>query len=128
MIVLSIGRETSFASSVLELVVLLIIFVLVLFASYYVTKWIAKKGMPGNRQSNIEIIESFRLGQSKTIAIIRVGKKYLAVGMTKENMEVLCEVDMEDLELNNAVEQKHGMDVSFKDVMKQVLRGQKGKK
>lgn len=128
MIFLTIGRGTSFAGSILELVVLLIIFALVLFASYYVTKWIAKRGMPGNKQGNIEIIESFRLDQTKTIAIIRIGKKYLAVGMTKESFKVLYEINMEDLEFDPLPDHKDGSDVSFKDVMKQMLKGQKGKK
>lgn len=128
MIFLTIGRGTSFAGSILELVVLLIIFALVLFASYYVTKWIARRGLPGNKQGNIEIIESFRLDQTKTIAIIRIGKKYLAVGMTKEGFKVLCEVNMEDLEFQKLSADKEGCDVSFKDVLKQMLKGQKGKK
>lgn len=128
MIFLKIGGGTSFVGSIIELVVLLIIFALVLFASYYVTKWIAKRGMPGNKQGNIEIIESFRLDQTKTIAIIRIGKKYLAVGMTKEGFEVLCEVGIDDLELPESLQSKEGGDVSFKEIMKQVLNGRKGKK
>ena len=128
MIFLTIGSGTSFAGSIIELVVLIIIFVLVLFASYYVTKWVAKKGMPGNKQRNIEIIESFRLDQTKTIVIIRIGKKYFATGMTKESFNVLCEVNLEDLEFEQLPAHKEGSDISFKDVMKQMLKGQKGKK
>lgn len=127
MIILQAGIKNTMAGSIIELVVLLIVFVLVLFASYYVTKWIAKKGMPGNRAVNIELKESFRLNQNKTISILRVGKKYIVVGITRDHFEFLCEVSEDELDFSPPSGEKPG-DVTFKDIMAQVLKGQKGKK
>lgn len=121
-----VSRSSSIAGSILELVVLLIIFVLILFAAYYVSKWIGKKGMPGSRKGNIELIEAFRLNQTKQILIIRAGVKYLLVGITKDNMEFLCEMKEDELDFTKP-DAEAGNDLTFRDVMKQVLKKEKGK-
>ena len=94
---------TSYTSTngVLELIGMLFIFILILLASYYTSKWIGKANMVTNKDKNITIVETFRLAPSKYIQILKVGKRYLVVGVSKEHIEMLTELNEEDITLNS---------------------------
>ena len=51
--------------NVLQLLGLLIILILILVATYYVTKWIGKSGAIQNQAKNIKVIETFRIAPNK---------------------------------------------------------------
>lgn len=123
MIVLGVGTNTVVTDSYVELIVLLLVFFLILFAAYYVTKLIAKKGLLRGKTQNIELIESFRLNQNKMIQIVRIGNKYIAIGVSKDHFEYLTEVDPEELDLTPV--EASNKDVSFKEVIQNVVKGQK---
>ena len=123
MIVLGVGTNTVVTDSYVELIVLLLVFFLILFAAYYVTKLIAKKGLLRGKTQNIELIESFRLNQNKMIQIVRIGNKYIAIGVSKDHFEYLTEVDPEELDLTPVEASRK--DVSFKEVIQNVVKGQK---
>lgn len=123
MIVLGVGTNTVVTDSYVELIVLLLVFFLILFAAYYVTKLIAKKGLLRGKTQNIELIESFRLNQNKMIQIVRIGNKYIVIGVSKDHFEYLTEVDPEKLDLTPV--EASNKDVSFKEVIQNVVKGQK---
>ena len=123
MIVLGVGTNTVVTDSYVELIVLLVVFFLILFAAYYVTKLIAKKGLLRGKTQNIELIESFRLNQNKMIQIVRIGNKYIVIGVSKDHFEYLTEVDPEELDLTPV--EASNKDVSFKEVIQNVVKGQK---
>lgn len=123
MIVLGVGTNTVVTDSYVELIVLLLVFFLILFAAYYVTKLIAKKGLLRGKTQNIELIESFRLNQNKMIQIVRIGNKYIVIGVSKDHFEYLTEVDPEELDLTPV--EASNKDVSFKEVIQNVVKGQK---
>lgn len=77
----------------------LVIFVVILYLAYLTTKYIGKKysvqgGMSGR---NIKIIDSMRLSQDKLLMIVKVGDKAILVGVSKDHMEYICEVDENQL-------------------------------
>lgn len=123
MIVLETGTNVTAAGSYVELIVLLLVFFLILFAAYYVTKLVAKKGLLKGKTQNIELIESYRLNQNKLIQIIRVGSKYIVVGGSKEHLEYLTQVDPKELDLTPV--EASGEEVSFREVIRNVVKGQK---
>ena len=49
-------------------------------------------------ESNFKILDSYRLGQNQIIAIIEVGRRYFCVGITKEQISLISELDEADFE------------------------------
>lgn len=105
----------------MQLIVLLLVFVLILYASYLVTKWLAKKGVLGSRTKNIQFVESFRLSQNKQISILKIGKRYHAVGVSKDHIEYLTEIEEDDLEFCEDAPASAAPD--FKEVLKNTVNG-----
>jgi flagellar protein FliO/FliZ len=74
-------------------------FVLVLGMCYFTTVWISnfQKGKFG--KGNIEVIDVHRVTNNKYIEIVRIGKKYYALSVSKDHIEKLDVIDEADIEL-----------------------------
>lgn len=106
-------------ASFFKLVLLLIAFILILVASYYVTKWYAKSGFVKKQTTNMEVIDTYSMGPNRQICIMRIGQKYIAVSVCKEHIRFLTEIPEEQLELPEHMPQKDT--APFKDVFKDML-------
>ena len=71
-------------ASFLKLLMLLIAFIVILVATYYVTKWYAKSGFIKKQTNNMEIVDTFSMGPNRQICIVRIGQKYIAVSVCKD--------------------------------------------
>lgn len=116
-----ITKYSTFAG-IFKLIFLVIIFIVILVLSYLVTKWYANSGLVKNKTNNIEIKESFQLAPGKTISIVRIGEKYVALALFKDNVVKLAELTEEELILNREVEIS---DSSFKDVFSNIVKSRK---
>lgn len=116
-----ITKYSTFAG-IFKLIFLVIIFIVILVLSYLVTKWYANSGLVKNKTNNIEIKESFQLAPGKTISIVRIGEKYVALAQFKDNVVKLAELTDEELILNREVEIS---DSSFKDVFSNIVKSRK---
>lgn len=84
--------------SVVQLITVLFIFVAVLFITLYVTKWVAgfqKHQMIGR---NMKVIETMRLTPTQFVQIVKVGKQYLAIAVSKEQVTLLAKLEEDELE------------------------------
>lgn len=106
-------------NNILQLLGMILVFVLVLFATYYATKWIAKSGAVQSYAKNIKVIETFKIAPNKYIQIIELGNRYYAIGVTKDNITFLSSLDEEQLDLQKT-ETASWQDASFMDVMSRV--------
>lgn len=88
----------------LRLITTLLIFLLVLAATYIVTRWIAGYQKGQMSKGNVEIIETCRLSQTKYIQIVRVGTRYLVIGVCKDTITMLTSLDETELELPESAE------------------------
>lgn len=116
-----ITKYSTFAG-IFKLIFLVIIFIVILVLSYLVTKWYANSSLVKNKTNNIEIKESFLLAPGKTISIVRIGEKYVALAQFKDNVVKLAELTEEELILNREVEIS---DSSFKDVFSNIVKSRK---
>ena len=103
---------TSGFSAGWSIVKLILITVLVLVLAFYSTRLIAK--------NNIQFIESYRVGGNKMVAIAKIGEKFFALGIGKEEIHVIAELKKDDLKLPDqmvdaTVEKTPKM--SFKEVL-----------
>ena len=116
-----ITKYSTFAG-IFKMIFLVIIFIVILVLSYLVTKWYANSSLVKNKTNNIEIKESFQLAPGKTISIVRIGEKYVALAQFKDNVVKLAELTEEELILNREVEIS---DSSFKDVFSNIVKSRK---
>lgn len=110
----------SMLSSLFKLIVLLIVFILILAASYYATKWYAKAGFASNKPQNIHMVESFPMGPGKQICIMKLGNKYTAVAVCKDHITFLAELDEEQLSLDS-LQTEHA---DFKEILGNMMKQQ----
>ncbi len=101
------------ADSYIQFISLLLIFVVVLAVTYYATKWLAGYQKEKNNGGNIEIIETARISTSKYIQIVRIGDKYMAIAIGKDEITSLGEIDYDSLIINNPSDKN----ASFKDIL-----------
>ncbi len=147
----SIANNTIFADinnsfdNVIQLLGLIVLFFAILIGSVLVTRWVGLHGMSLNQSKNFSIIETFNIAQNKCIQIIKVADKYIAIAISKENIEFLCELDEDkiDLEaknkglnmgkftnifnLNKKGQEKEHNKKSFKEILKDVSKGKNDK-
>lgn len=112
--------------NVLELIAVLIVFIFVLAATYYVTKWIGKSGVVQMQSKNIKVIETFKIAQNKYIQIIQLGDKYYSIAVTKDNITFLSALDEEQLDLTK--KDKEVTVLPFQDILNRLDKRQKKEK
>lgn len=106
--------------NILQLLGLAVIFVLILVATYYTTKWVGKNSSIQPHANNIKVVETFRLSQSKYIQIIKVGtNKYLAIAVGKDSVELLTELTEEELDFT---EPGKPVSMKFSEALKKVSK------
>ncbi len=101
--------------SLVQLLTVLIVFIFVLAITYFGTKWVGnfqKEKMIG---SNVKVLETMRISNSKYIQIIKVGTKCFAIAVCKDSITYLTEVNEEELFFQ---EKSTGVDTeSFKAIL-----------
>ncbi|MBP5383827.1 MAG: flagellar biosynthetic protein FliO [Lachnospiraceae bacterium] len=78
----------------------LLVFVFVVALTYFTVRWVGafQKMQPGNR--NFEVIETSKVTNNKYLQIIKVGSRYFLIGIGKEDITYLTELNADDLDLS----------------------------
>ena len=125
---------TSTGESLFQLLVMFVIFIAVLFVTYYVTKWIAGYQKAGTWNRNLKIVETRKVSSNKVVEIIEAGQnKYFVIAVGKDEITRLGTLDKEDLKpeaSDLSVNPDSGVG-SFQDVLsrlKDTMPGAKNKK
>lgn len=105
---------TSGGDSALQFFTVLLVFIFVLGITYLTTRWIANYQKKQTKGKNIEVIESSRIGQNKFIQIVKTGDKYVVIGIGKNEITMLTELDSDMIKLP---EDKGTEVLDFKAVM-----------
>ena len=108
------GSVYSTKDNILQLLGLLFVFIVVLLAAWYVSRFVGNKAMGGFGNRNINIIESFRLDNNKAIQIVRIADKYLAIGVSKDEINVLAQLNEEDIIITSRDDNNN---LKFKDIL-----------
>ena len=82
---------------VVELIILIIIFVIIIEATYYTTRFIGRFQNNQLKTSNFEVIEGFRISQGKHLAIVKIGSKYFALALGKDEITVITELSEDEI-------------------------------
>lgn len=112
MILADIGNR---ADNVIQLFLSILVFVIVLAITFFVTKWIGQYQQVQMKNSNMEVIETMRIMNGKCIQIVRVADEYIVIAVCKDSVTFLTKLD------NFSVEKKDEVvNDSFKDVLEKL--------
>ena len=78
---------------------ILLMVLIVAGMAYFSTKLLARGGRIRSAKRNLEVTESAGVGTQAMVQIIRAGNRYYLVGVTKERVSMLAELDEEQLTL-----------------------------
>lgn len=91
--------EYSSANGFVQFLTVVILFIIVMAITLFATRWMTNYQKGKSYGANIEVIETYRIAVNKYIQIIRIGEKYLAVAVGKDEVTFLSEVEQEDIRL-----------------------------
>ena len=98
-----------------QLITVFLIFIFVIGLTYFATKFVGnyqKTKLAGN---NIQVLETFRISNSKYLQIIKIGEKYFAISVCKDTITYLGDLNAEDLVFRDAP--KEFKLQNFKDIL-----------
>lgn len=108
----------SAGSSYVQFVTVLVVFVLVLGITVWVTKWMANYQKQLNINGNVEIVETTRIAGNKYIQLVRVGRTYMAIAVCKDSVTMLCEVPEEQLKFRESPQGE----INFKELLVKAIK------
>lgn len=113
---------TSSMSSILSVISLILIFIFIVALAYFTTKFIAKyQNNSMNSRSNIRVIESFRMGSNKFVAIIEVSNNFYVIGVGKEEITLIDKLDSDSISnIKNGQMKDLGKKIDFKEILSQI--------
>ena len=109
----------SSTESILKLIGLIILCVLIIAASYFVTRFIGSNKAGGMKSANFEPVDAFRLSPNKYLQLIKIGSRYVVIAVCKDTVTFVCELT-ED-EVIRKIQTGTGM-FSFKDILAKNLK------
>lgn len=101
--------------SIAELVFLLVVFVLILVACVFTTKFVAGRQMTKTRNGNFKPIETYQIAQNRYLQLVQIGKRYFVISVCKDRVELITELAQEDFVLPEPT--ATGTMKSFKDIL-----------
>ncbi len=115
--------------NVFRLLAAILIFVVVLFLTAFVTKMLANSGWASPSTKNMKVMETIKIAQNKFIQIVMIGSNYYAIGISKDEMTFISQIPAEELDFSatpNSNDRKFGgilggsNNASFSDVWEKV--------
>lgn len=98
-----------------QLLTLFLIFIFVLGLTYFATKWVGNIQKNRLSGSNVKVLETMRITNSKYIQVIKIGSKCFAIAVCKDTVTYLCELNEDDLTFQDTSVQLKSE--SFKNIL-----------
>ncbi len=91
-------QSFSGAQGVAQLICLILLFFFILFLAYMAARIVGSyQSNVVNKKSNIRVLEVCRLSNNKMIEIVKIGEKYLAIAVGKDEVTLLTELDADEI-------------------------------
>lgn len=76
------------------------IFIMIIAAAYFTTRYVGRKSAVVMGGRNIQIIEKVVLGLEKSLYIVKVGERFFLLAAGKQNVELLTEISKNEIKQN----------------------------
>lgn len=109
--------KTSQADNIFQLIGLIFALVLILVAAYYTSKYLGKLSVGKLKNSNFKVIDTYRVNQNKFVQIVKIGNKFVVLGVGKDTINLITELDESEV-ITRDVQMKENM--SFKQIFDKI--------
>ncbi len=84
--------------SVARLITTLLIFIFVLFITFWTSKFIAGYQKKNMMTGNMEVVEMVRIAQNKYLQIVRAGEQYYMIALGKDTVTLIAQLNPDELQ------------------------------
>lgn len=95
------GYSTGNSAWQLVWLVLLLIFILV--AAYYTSRFIGGVKLGQMKNSNFQLIDTYRISPNKVMQIVKVGNKFVVIAIGKDTVNLITELDESEITLKESI-------------------------
>ena len=85
------------AESFTQFLTVILVFLLVLVMTYFTTRFVGNYQKARSVNRNFEVIETYRITNGKYLQIVKIGEKYVVIGIGKDNITSICELSADDI-------------------------------
>lgn len=85
------------AESVSQFLTVFLMFLVVLALTYFTTRFVGNYSKMKSLNRNFEVIETLRITNGKYLQIVKVGNKYVCIGIGKDSVTSICELSPEEV-------------------------------
>ena len=96
-------EKFSTTNNLVQLLGLILLLVIILFAAYYTSKFIGKMKLGQIKNSNFTVIDTYRIAPGKLLQIVKVGKKYIVISIAKDHVCYLTDIDETELSVKELI-------------------------
>jgi flagellar protein FliO/FliZ len=97
--------------------ILLVLAFIILFC-YFILRLMGRVKGRGGASGNLQLVESILVGSQNMVQLVRAGDKYLVIGVTKEHITLLVELDESQI---RPIEPLPPLKDSFKKILERYL-------
>ena len=90
-------ERTSTYDNVLQLLGLCLLLIIILIAAYYTSRFVGRYKLGQLKEGNIQVIESYAMNTNSMLHIVKIANKYLVLGVSKEQITYITELDEDDI-------------------------------
>ncbi len=88
---------TDRAESFTQFLTVILVFLFVLALTYFTTRFVGNYQKARSVNRNFEVIETYRITNGKYLQIVKIGEKYVVIGIGKDNITSICELSADDI-------------------------------
>lgn len=113
-------------NSIVQFLTALLVFVFVVILTYFTVRWVGAFQKVQGVNRNFEVIETHKVDNNKFLQIVRIGTRYFLIGIGKDDIRYLAELNEEDLDMTPAPSVQENFQSLFnkaKDHMKKRSNG-----
>lgn len=100
----SINGGWSMFSMIAQLFFILLVFAAVVALAIFSTKWVASAKYIKRGNNNLQLMDSMSIGYQSAVHLLKCGNKYILIGVTKDKITMLTEVQKEELEITEKLQ------------------------
>lgn len=86
-------EKISTFDNVLQLLGLVLLLILILIAAYYTSRFVGRYKLVQLKDSNIQVIEIYRISTNKMLQIVKIANKYVVLAVCKDQITYIMDLD-----------------------------------
>jgi len=101
----------------LQLVGLVFILIIILFAAYYTSRLVGKFSLGQLKNSNFQVIDTYRISPNKFLQIVKVSNKFIVLSVSKDNIQFITELEESEVYIRDVNNKEN---LSFKQIFDRI--------